>query len=620
MAITKTNFINYTRCPRFVALTELKKDKLNSDVTYDEYMLEEKEEEINEVLSQMIEIDEDGNEIDLVDVRNENLEKMMKYYKQVEIEASKVVEKILGGTTKYSLNTKEQESFDFNLNGIRYLCYLDIYNENEDGINIIECKATTSNHYVSLASGFKGEDKYSIFIKKDGIYYFKDEIGYDFSKEMPSENYYKLKEKLLNRFKDGKYIYDLAVQRYFIEGEYKETGQTKKIDNTKYYLAVLNHEYVFDGYYEAGEPVYRNINGEEVIVLFDMTNFTKEMLNMVDDDRKKLEKYILESDVKSYPLGVYCQYKQPSVCKYFKPVCGKIIPYKNSSMSYLRCLGFKDEYGVKHKPLDLINEGMINLLDVPEEWITNKNHLIQREAYSSNTPYINKEKIEAAINQLQYPIYHLDFESFPCPLPRFRGEKPYMQSVFEFSLHIEHAPGICDFDKDHYTYLNTTVQDEREELVKKLCEYIDPDKGTIFAQNVTFEKGRMKELAVIFPEYKEQLLKMVDRASDLLYIIQNNSKMFKDLGFDKADCETVNYYHPCQSGSYSIKKTLPVFTDLSYANLEVKNGTEAYLTYLSYPLYTKEQYKLKYNALITYCKQDTWAMVLILDALRKLVK
>ena len=37
MAITKTNFINYSRCPRYVSLEDLKEEKLESMVTLEEY-------------------------------------------------------------------------------------------------------------------------------------------------------------------------------------------------------------------------------------------------------------------------------------------------------------------------------------------------------------------------------------------------------------------------------------------------------------------------------------------------------------------------------------------------------------------------------------------------------
>ena len=34
MAITKTDFINYTRCPNYSVYEEIKKNKFDSDITY----------------------------------------------------------------------------------------------------------------------------------------------------------------------------------------------------------------------------------------------------------------------------------------------------------------------------------------------------------------------------------------------------------------------------------------------------------------------------------------------------------------------------------------------------------------------------------------------------------
>ena len=200
-----------------------------------------------------------------------------------------------------------------------------------------------------------------------------------------------------------------------------------------------------------------------------------------------------------------------------------------------------------------------------------------------------------------------------------KGEKPYIQSPFEFSLHIEHEPGVCDKEKDNYIFLAKTFDnDEREDLVKALVKYIDPTKGTLFAQNVAFEKGRIKELAGIFPKYKEPLMQMYNRGFDLMWLVNTKSDLYEELGFDKERASLPNYYNKDLSGSFSIKKTLPVFSDLSYKDLTVKNGTEAIVAYANYNNMTKEEFDLYYEALRIYCQQDTWAMVVILDALRKL--
>lgn len=597
MAVTKTNFINYARCKRYVALDELKKGKLSKCISYEEYKKEEESSELNELLSEMY-------DDDITDQDNSELLVMLPYYKEIELLAGKKVFELFGGKTIYALDTKCQKSFTFDENGCRYLCYVDIYNENDE-VNIIEVKATTSKKYLELNAGDE------MFYKDDmGIYHLKEEC---FDEKKKKEQNSKI-NKLLDKYDPcGKYIYDVAVQRMIIEGNLKYDKFTSKKIN--YYLATLNHEYIFDGTYENAKPKYTN----DIICLFDVTNITEYLQRKVLNDKLVINKYISLMDKSACNLGEYCEYKRKSKCKFTK-ICMRHIPKYNSSLSYMNNgFGFKDECGNIHKGLDLINEGYINMLDVPLSWIKNKNHIIEREALITHKPYIDKEKIKLALNNIKYPIYHLDFETFPCPLPRFKGEKCYTQSPFQFSLHIERYPGVCDKEKDHYEFLSTDMdKDERYDLVKKLCEYIKPD-GTLFAQNVSFERSRLKELANTFKEYKNTLLKICDTAYDLLYVVKGNSKFYESMGYDKKSAKVVNFYDERLSGSYSIKKTLPVFSDLKYDDMDVKNGTEALVTYARFKHMDSVEFKSMYNALLEYCKQDTWAMVVILDKIRKIV-
>ncbi len=624
MAITKTNFINYTRCPRYAALEEVKKDRLEADISYHDYKNEELTLNLKEIVDSMVEIDEEtGVETDLVEKIDRQLEAMMDYYKIVEIEAGRISKKTFGGKSFYAEATKDQECFDFSLNGIRYICYVDIYNENEKGINIIEVKATTSKKYMDMKSGHKKGEKFSIWQRINNINYLKGELlDYNLENEMPLEEYEKKIEKLFDRYRLGKYVYDLAIQRYFIEHEYMSTKTEAKLKNFHYYLAVLNADYVFDGTYENDSPVYNpDKNGNELITFFDMTKITEKYQVYVDADREKLERYLRTLEVSACPLGDFCGYKKQSGCKFFNPICGKKIPLKNSSLNYMNnACGFIREDGSRIKGLELINEGYLRMMDIPDYWITKRKHQIQRECLEFDTVYVDKEKIAAGLNLLKYPIYHLDFETMPCPVPRFRGEWPYIQSPFEFSLHIEREPGVCDKDKDNIVFLAKTHQDEREEMIKLMLKYMNPDEGTLFAQNVPFEKGRIKELAGMFPKYHDELMKLYERGFDLLWLVNTNSKLYMDLGYDEGRAKTFNFYDKRLSGSFSIKKTLPVFSDLRYDNLVVKNGTDAIVEYANYEKMSKEEYALKYQALITYCKQDTWAMVEILNALRNLVK
>ena len=54
--------------------------------------------------------------------------------------------------------------------------------------------------------------------------------------------------------------------------------------------------------------------------------------------------------------------------------------------------------------------------------------------------------------------------------------------------------------------------------------------------------------------------------------IVNEFELYLSLGFDEDESKEVNYYHSDPTGKYSIKKVLPLFSDLNYAELNVKMG------------------------------------------------
>ncbi|MBR3198548.1 MAG: DUF2779 domain-containing protein [Bacilli bacterium] len=607
MAITKTKFINYIRCPRYASLDDIKKEKLDSIVTIDEYKNEEKETKIKEILNTMF--DENGN--DLIDVTSEHLETMLPYYNEVELLAGHIAPKYFDGTFKYSKTTYNQESFDCLINNIRYICYVDIYNENKDGFNIIEVKATTTKKYLEL-----GTKENSIFMKDEkGIYKLLEDLNVKIEDYMDIETYEKQRAKLFDKYTGpGHYVYDLAVQRYIIENDLKQNNDNRKV---KYYLAVLNSNYIFDGKYENDIPKYDEINGEDIISYIDMTSITESMMDKIMLDARRIEDYVNDLHADQVPLGKYCENKKVTKCKYCK-VCWNILPKKHAITCYIdNHHGFtKDK--IKYSTFDLINDGKVSMLDIDESYLTREKNKIQRRAVETNAPYMNKQKIIDGIKQIKYPIYHLDFETFPCPLPRYRGEKPYTQSVFQFSLHIEKEEGKCDKEKDHYGYLAKDHKDHREELIKMMCDLIG--EGTVLVYNDSFEKSRIKELSEIFVDYKSKLLKINSQIFDLMNIVKTRSKMYEELGYDKEEAKMLNYYHPDMDGSYSIKKVLPIFSNLTYKGMEVANGVEALVTYAKFPKMNELDYKHKYQKLVEYCQQDTYAMYKVLEGLKKTIK
>ena len=78
-------------------------------------------------------------------------------------------------------------------------------------------------------------------------------------------------------------------------------------------------------------------------------------------------------------------------------------------------------------------------------------------------------------------------------------------------------------------------------------------------------------------------------------------------------------YHPDFRGSFSIKAVLPALVpDMTYEGMEVAHGGEAGLAWeqmIRGELDPAERQRLK-SALLAYCRQDTLAMVKILERLR----
>ncbi|MBN3490902.1 DUF2779 domain-containing protein [Acholeplasma equirhinis] len=618
--ISKTRFINGINCPRFFPLFEIYKKKQQATVAFKEDLSDLMEEEnmnnIKMLLQSMYEEaeDEDGDitEIDKINVTDEQLEVMMPYYKKIETYSAVLAEHLFNAPVIHDFDTKKQKMVEAEIGDYKFYSFLDGYQETDKNIHIIESKATTTNKFYKLTYKSEDGEKLPIFEESpSGILMTREALG------LPVDGtYYKQIEKMLNRLHDaGSYIYDLTYQRYVIE-------HGAKLDKpVRYFLSVLNSEYIFDGVYKDNEPDFMKDLGENQFImrLIDVTDLTEKFLASFQMD---VDTVIDRLDHMTYDLenpGPLCPRKGKHKCM-FHDICYAHVPKKNSVFTYkFNHLGFKDEQGEKHSTEDLINMGMKKVLDVPYNWLQRPINQIQYNVVSTQEPHMNKKRIAEIISKMQYPLYHLDFESFPCPLPRFKGEKPYTQSLFQFNLHIEHAPGVCDKDKDSYYYLATDAKDQREALCKAMVDLIG-DIGTVIAWNDSFETTRMKELATYFPQYKAKLDSMIARTFDLMYILSGSyHKIYPKWGL--SEMKEVNYYHEDLQGSYSIKKVLPIFVpSLSYKNLEIGNGTQALVTYAKFPRMTPKEFKQKYDALVTYCKQDTWAMVEILNSLRKMVQ
>lgn len=644
MNISKTLFKNLTRCHNFSAIydmyinrflhevreingKEISKELIEDIENLEEGLFTEENEEISEIFSEMF--DEETGE-DLTEVTNAQMEAFKDIFTEVERLASVQIERLLGKKVVASTDTYMQKKYAYSVQDYTFYCYIDIYFEDENTIKVFEVKSTTSTKYDKFIMKVAKEE-FPFFIKtKDGIMRY---IGDSWEgtiagkRKITKEDIDKKKKKLFDRFSsEGKYIYDIAVERNIIENSINQSQDTKK-KNIEYYLVVLNAEYHFDGKYdENNKPIFtKDKFGNELFKIYDMNDITKEYQYLIEIEKEELFKRLDYLTINTKSIGICCDYKKTTQCKFCK-ICMKPLLKYGSIIEYTgRHYAFSEEEDGKNKTItmyDLANRG-IYMMDEAREYISKPNNIAQYNCYVTGSRYIDKERIKYSIDAIKYPIYHLDFESYNCPLPRFYMEKPYQQSLFQYSLHVEKSPGVCDIEKNHYEFLAKDHHDHRLELVEQLIKDIDlSNGGSVMVYNKAFEVTRIKELSEIYPQYKEELLNINKHIFDLKDVIQGSKPFFESIlpstyKGNLDELPTFTFYDNNLHGSFSIKKVLPIFTNLTYANLVVKNGTEAIVTYGKLPTLTDKEYEEKYLALRVYCRQDTWAMVEILRGLRK---
>ena len=132
-------------------------------------------------------------------------------------------------------------------------------------------------------------------------------------------------------------------------------------------------------------------------------------------------------------------------------------------------------------------------------------------------PSIDKETIAKELEQLQYPLYFLDYETFSYIIPFQHGLRPYQQMVFQFSLHIQDDPNSAI---RHEEFLLSSRQQSVEELVIALQKAILGEQGSVLVWNDSFEKNRNLEMGEQFPAYQNFLLSVNDRMFDLMKIFK----------------------------------------------------------------------------------------------------
>ncbi len=318
----------------------------------------------------------------------------------------------------------------------------------------------------------------------------------------------------------------------------------------------------------------------------ELTNKIEENQGFVEDQLSQMNE-MLKGKCPGIDIGNQCDTPYP--CD-FKDHCWSDIPeYSIFNINRLK----------KSKKFELYYKGIIEFKDIPDDYALSSGQRVQIESELTDKVIINKEGISQFLETVFYPLYFLDFETFMPVIPICDGTRPYQMMPFQYSLHVLEDESA---ELKHYEFLAKESIDEREELVKRLTSEI-PDKACVLTYNRVFEKRILKEMSEQFLSYSEKLMSIHGNIIDLM------------VPFQKRD-----YYTKEMKGSYSLKFVLPaLLADISYEGMAISDGGDAMNAYATlHSLEDKEEVKKIRGDLFEYCKLDTYAMVKLLEELRKL--
>ena len=365
------------------------------------------------------------------------------------------------------------------------------------------------------------------------------------------------------------YLYDLAIQYHVL--------QNSGIDVSSACLVHLNREYVYDG---------KSYDCRELFITEHLTRRVRKLGDAVPKLLGGQRRALTQSAPPVIEPGRQCG--DPYRCEFFDH-CNPARPITH--ISYIPRLAGK-------KMQDLLDLGVSLIEQIPDDFPLTEIQTRVCTAVKTGRLWTS-DTLASELSKLKYPLYFLDFETLYPAIPRYAGMWPYSHIPFQWSMHRQRE-GHAELE--HFEFLATTDCDPRREFIQSLCAALG-NRGKIFVYNAGFESLRLAELADSLPEFADRIGNIRERLWDLLPFIRRH------------------LYHRQFNGSFSIKSVLPaLIPQMTYDTMDVGDGTAAGLAWdemVRGGVEVSKRQRLK-SALLQYCRQDTLAMVKILEHMRAL--
>ena len=256
-----------------------------------------------------------------------------------------------------------------------------------------------------------GQTLFQAAIEKDGFFAAIDILG----KNKDADGLCLYEIKATNQIKEKTHLYDLAYQANLL----KLAG----LSVTKICLLHLNPEYIRQGELEI----------TKLFVIDDVTEAVTQLLPAVLGEMEQAKIYLSKQEEPKGPCE--CIYRgRSSHCTTFSYSNPQVPEY---SVHDIARIGVS-----KAKLTELIDGNVFELGDIPESVELSEIQKNQVAAHVTGRTLKHNDKIAGELAGLEFPLYFLDYETFPCAIPRFDGFSPYQQIPFQYSLHIKQMT-IC---------------------------------------------------------------------------------------------------------------------------------------------------------------------------------
>jgi predicted RecB family nuclease len=317
---------------------------------------------------------------------------------------------------------------------------------------------------------------------------------------------------------------------------------------------------------------FRHPDKGDLFLVTDVSEQVRNFLANIEDEIND-QLLLIDGALPDLPVGLHCF--EPRDC----PFQGRCWPDAPHHIRTLYRAGPKTS-------CSYMDEGIHSIRDLPAGAKLPAPARRQVQAIEHNA-LIVEPRLSEALQAFEEPLGYLDFETISRAIPVWPGLGPWDIAPVQFSYHQESSGGSFM----HTPWLADGPDDPRTALAEKLVEACTPARR-IVVYYIGFERRCLHNLQDAVPHLRRPLEEIEAKLVDLLPAVRDN------------------VYHPDFQGSFSIKKVLtPLVPELDYGHLRIDHGELASVKIARLLLKGDE---------IQYCRLDTWAMIKLLQRLRRL--